>query len=559
MRTPLVSQLFIYCRQLLLIFFFLLTQLLSEDQVERAYDQFKKCPDDLAKNSFCQSMKDQNECLYYRMLLTHIKEMFGIIYTPTQGDAIEMYSHLFRRPEGCFLDITRPSVEEIIKRLSVFGNDEDIDYIVVSDGESILGIGDQGTGGIGISIAKLALMTLCAGIHPSRVVPVILDTGTSRQSLLDDPLYLGNRFPRVRGEAYDTFIDNFVKGVKIQFPNAVLHFEDFGVKNAHKILDKYKGELACFNDDIQGTGAVTLSAITAALKTVKTDIKDVRILVFGAGSAGMGIAEQITDHLLTKGLTEEEAKKHIWLIDREGLLTTKSTNYSEFQASYLVDAKETEDIDTTSLKEIISVFKPHVLIGCSTSPGAFTEEAIKEMNAHVERPIIFPLSNPTRLHEAVPSDLINWTNGSVLVATGSPFPPVHGRIISENNNCFTFPGIGLGAVLSRATHITKNMIAACVESLSSQSPILTDPQGGLLPDISNIREISAHVATSVVRQAVKDGVARVENEKIPGTDTNVKVPESYPERLAWVKSQMWTPSYRPLNKIILKDKEDDEE
>ncbi|KAF5095721.1 hypothetical protein D0Z03_001772 [Geotrichum reessii] len=504
-------------------------------------------------------MKDQNECLYYRMLLTHIKEMFGIIYTPTQGDAIEMYSHLFRRPEGCFLDITRPSVEEIIKRLSVFGNDEDIDYIVVSDGESILGIGDQGTGGIGISIAKLALMTLCAGIHPSRVVPVILDTGTSRQSLLDDPLYLGNRFPRVRGEAYDTFIDNFVKGVKIQFPNAVLHFEDFGVKNAHKILDKYKGELACFNDDIQGTGAVTLSAITAALKTVKTDIKDVRILVFGAGSAGMGIAEQITDHLLTKGLTEEEAKKHIWLIDREGLLTTKSTNYSEFQASYLVDAKETEDIDTTSLKEIISVFKPHVLIGCSTSPGAFTEEAIKEMNAHVERPIIFPLSNPTRLHEAVPSDLINWTNGSVLVATGSPFPPVHGRIISENNNCFTFPGIGLGAVLSRATHITKNMIAACVESLSSQSPILTDPQGGLLPDISNIREISAHVATSVVRQAVKDGVARVENEKIPGTDTNVKVPESYPERLAWVKSQMWTPSYRPLNKIILKDKEDDEE
>lgn len=527
--------------------------------MERAYSQFKKCPSDLAKNSFCQSMKDQNECLYYRMLLTHIKEMFGIIYTPTQGDAIERYSQLFRRPEGCFLDITRPSQEEILKRLSVFGSDEDIDYIVVSDGESILGIGDQGTGGIGISIAKLALMTLCAGIHPSRVVPIVLDTGTDRQTLLDDPLYLGNRFNRVRGEAYDTFIDNFVQSVKIQFPNAVLHFEDFGVKNAHRILDKYKGELACFNDDIQGTGAVTLSAITAALKTIKTAITDVRILIYGAGSAGMGIAEQITDHLLTKGLALEEAKKHIWLIDREGLLTTKSKTYSEFQAGFLVNADETEGFDTTSLKEIIGAFKPHVLIGCSTNPGAFTEDAVKEMNSHVERPIIFPLSNPTRLHEAVPADLIKWTNGSVLVATGSPFPPVHGRTISENNNCFTFPGIGLGAVLSRATHITKNMIAACVESLSSQSPILTDPQGGLLPDIVNIREISAHVATSVVRQAIKDGVARIESEKIPGTDTNIEVPEAYPERLAWVKSQMWTPIYRQLHKVTLNEDDENED
>lgn len=473
--------------------------------------------------------------------------MFSIIYTPTQGDAIEAYSKLFRRPEGCFLDITKPSVEEITKRLATYGDAEDIDYIVVSDGESILGIGDQGTGGIGISVAKLALMTLCAGIHPDRVIPVVLDTGTNRETLLNDPLYLGNKFKRVRGEAYDHFIDNFVTSVKSQFPKAVLHFEDFGVGNAKRILDKYQNELACFNDDIQGTGAVSLSAITAALKTLKVEITDRRILIFGAGSAGMGIAEQVTDHLITKGLTPEQARHNIWLIDREGLITSNSTNVSPTQQLYAVNAEEVAGFDTKSLLSVVSHFKPHIMIGCSTQAGAFTKEVVVEMNKHVERPIIFPLSNPTRLHEAVPADLIEWTHGSVLCATGSPFAPVHGRTISENNNCFTFPGIGLGAVLSRSTHITKNMITACVDSLSSQSPILTDPQGGLLPDIANIREISAHVAASVVRQAVEDGVATVENEKQPGTDLNVVVPKRYSERLAWVKSQMWTPSYRPLN------------
>lgn len=447
------------------------------------------------------------------------------------------------------MDINNPSKEEITKRLSTFGTDEDIDYIVVSDGESILGIGDQGTGAIGISIAKLALMTLCAGIHPSRVIPIVLDVGTNRKTLQEDPLYLGNRFSRVRGEKYDEFIENFVQSIKTSFPNAVLHFEDFGVKNAHRILDKYSDELACFNDDIQGTGAVTLSAITSALKTIKHKITDCRILIYGAGSAGMGIAEQITDHLLTKGLTEEEARKQIWLIDRDGLLTARSQNVSDIQKAFVVSEEDSQGFDTTSLKEIIARFKPHVLVGCSTQAGAFTEESVKEMTKHAPRPIILPLSNPTRLHEAVPADLIKWTHGQVLVATGSPFAPVNGRVISENNNCFTFPGIGLGAVLSRSTRITKNMIAACVDSLASQSPILTDPQGGLLPDIISIREISANVAASVVKQAIKDGVAQVENEKMPGTDINVKVPESYNERLAWVKSQMWTPSYRELNLI----------
>ncbi|KAF5095434.1 hypothetical protein DV451_004668 [Geotrichum candidum] len=449
------------------------------------------------------------------------------------------------KPEGCFLSIDHPG--DIERSLAEFGDFDEVDYIVVSDGESILGIGDQGIGGIGISIAKLALMTLCAGIHPSRAIPVVLDTGTDRESLRNNPLYLGNRFPRVRGERYDEFIDKFINAVKNQFPKAVVHFEDFGVLNARRILYKYRTDLPCFNDDIQGTGAVTMSAISAASKSLRENIVDSKILVFGAGSAGVGIAEQLADHMLTKGLSEEDSRKNIWLVDRYGLLIQGQENLTIGQIPFATDPANAEGYDPTSLVEIIRYFKPQILIGCSTKAGAFTEEVVREMSKHCERPLIMPLSNPTRLHEAIPSDVIKWTNGRALVATGSPFPPVDGREISENNNCFTFPGIGLGAVLSRAQYITKNMIAACVDSLASQSPILTDSNGGLLPHVRNIREISAKIATSVVQQAKRDGVAQVEEEFIPGSDTEkVHIPDSYDECLIWVKSQMWKPEYRPI-------------
>ena len=537
---------------------------LKDHQVDRAYQQYLSCPTDIAKNLFCTSLKDQNEVLFYRLVLTHIKEMLKIvskslfvyrkhysntsqIYTPTQGEAIERYSQLFRRPEGCFLDITRP--EGIERSLAEFGDSEDIDYIVVTDGESILGIGDQGIGGIGISIAKLSLMTLCAGIHPARAIPVVLDTGTDRESLRNDPMYLGNRFPRVRGEEYDKFIDAFIQGVKKQFPKAVVHFEDFGVLNARRLLYKYRQELPCFNDDIQGTGAVTMSAIAAALRTLKENVTQARILIFGAGTAGVGIAEQLAEHMMTKGLSSENARKNIWMVDRFGLVIEGQAELSPGQIPFATQSENAEGYDPTSLVEIIGHFKPHILIGCSTKAGAFTEEVVKEMNKHVERPLIMPLSNPTRLHEAVPKDIIEWTNGKALIATGSPFEPVEGREISENNNCFTFPGIGLGAVLSRATYITKNMLAACVDSLASQSPILTDSNGGLLPRVKNIREISAKIATSVVQQAVKDGVAQVQNEFIPGTTEKVQIPESYDECLLWVKSQMWKPEYRAIKHV----------
>lgn len=389
-------------------------------------------------------------------------------------------------------------------------------------------------------------MTLCAGVHPSRGIPVVLDVGTDRETLLEDPLYLGNRFPRIRGEQYNEFVESFIQAVKRQFPRAVVHFEDFGIRNARSLLEKYREELPCFNDDIQGTGAVTMSAIAAAQRSLRHNILDARILIFGAGTAGVGIAEQLANHMTTKGLSPEDSRKNIWLVDRQGLVIQGQDNLTLGQIPFAVKQEHAEGYEHRYLLGIIRHFKPHILIGCSTKAGAFTEDVVRQMNKYVERPLIMPLSNPTRLAEAHPADIIEWTNGLALIATGSPFAPVNGRRISENNNCFTFPGIGLGAVLSRASHITKNMIAACVDSLASQSPILTDSNGGLLPQVDNIREISAKIATSVVQQAVKDGVARVQDEKSPGTDENVQIPESYDECLLWVKSQMWKPEYRPI-------------
>lgn len=394
-------------------------------------------------------------------------------------------------------------------------------------------------GGIGISIAKFALMTLCGGIHPGRGIPVVLDVGTNRESLLNDPLYLGNRFERKRGPEYDAFVDKFIQSVKKQFPKAVVHFEDFGVVTARDLLIRYRPQLPCFNDDIQGTGAVSMAAITAALKTLDQDVTDTRVLIYGAGSAGVGIADQIVASMVAKGLTVDQARAKIWLIGRYGLIQKGQTYMRPGQPDYAIDPELAKDFDSTKLLEVVKHYKPHILIGCSTQPGAFTEEVVKEMHSHVEYPLIFPLSNPTRLHEAVPADILKWTDDKALVATGSPFAPVNGRSISENNNCFTFPGIGLGAVLSQANTITDSMLAACVEALAAQAPILQDRNAGLLPDVSDIRNISAKVASAVVWQAVQDG-----NSKLPeGT-----VPADEAERLKWVEDQMWKPEYRPIVK-----------
>lgn len=521
-----------------------------DEQVERAYKQLSFLKTPLAKNDFCTSMRVQNKVLFYELVKRHVRELLPIIYTPTEGDAIAAYSQRFRKPEGCILDISSP--ESVEERLACFGEDKDVDYIVVSDGEGILGIGDQGVGGVRISISKLALMTLCGGIHPGRAIPICLDVGTNNVALSEDELYLGNRFPRVRGERYDEFCDIFIQTVKKRFPNAVVHFEDFGVSTARALLKRYRKQLPCFNDDIQGTGAVVMSSIIAALNFTNRELLDIKIVIFGSGSAGLGIADQIVNHMRTHGATEEEARAKIHCVDRYGLITDAMAGTdlaSPDQLLYADKAQDWEGVDTKSLLEIVSHVKPTILIGCSTRPGAFTEEIVKEMYKHNPRPIIFPLSNPTRLHEAVPKDLMEWTDFNALVATGSPFKPVKGYVSSENNNCFSFPGIGLGAVLSRATEITDEMISAAVDELAKMSPKVKDPKAGLLPPVEEITEASSRIATAVLLKALEQGTARVENEFIPDTDKKVVVPRDFDSAHEWVKTQMWKPVYRPMIKV----------
>ncbi|KAL2186720.1 hypothetical protein L209DRAFT_755472 [Thermothelomyces heterothallicus CBS 203.75] len=471
--------------------------------------------------------------------------MFSIVYTPTEGDAIQNYSRLFRRPQGLFLNIH--DVGRVRHDLSLWGTADDIDYIVVTDGEEILGIGDQGCGGILISIAKLVLMTLCGGIHPNRVLPVVLDCGTDNEALLNDPLYLGLREKRVRGGKYDEFVTTFVRSARELYPKAYIHFEDFGFQNARRLLERWRPEIPCFNDDVQGTGCVTLAAIMAAMPVSRQKLGDVRMVVFGGGTAGVGIADQVRDAIAAeRGISREEAAKQIWLIDKPGLLTTRVEGLSDAQKPYA----RTEDWSgkRTDLLGVVKEVKPNVLIGTSTVPRAFTEEIVREMASHVDRTIIFPLSNPTKLHEAVPADLLSWTTGKALVATGSPFKPVKGPWgrdgneveieVAECNNSVVFPGIGLGGVLCRARLVTDKMLIAAVQGVSELSPALKDDTAPLLPGVEMVREVSARVARKVIQAAMEEGLAT--QEGIP-TDEN--------ELDEWIKEQMWYPVYRPLKYV----------
>ncbi|KAJ4351907.1 NAD-dependent malic enzyme, mitochondrial [Didymosphaeria variabile] len=474
-----------------------------EEQVRRAYAQYQSRQDDLAKNTFMTSMKEQNEVLYYRLILDHLKEMFSIIYTPTEGDAIANYSRLFRKPEGCYLDIEH--MDRIEDDIDQFGGKDDVDLIVVSDGEQILGIGDQGVGAILISVAKLAIYTLCAGIHPARTLPVVLDCGTNNEELLNDDLYLGLRQKRARGERYDEFVDKFVQACRKRYPKAYIHFEDFGLNNARRILDKYTPKMACFNDDVQGTGAVTLAAIMAAFKEAKVEWGDARFVMFGSGTAGTGIADQVSDAIAQEtGKSKEEAGQQIWCVDKPGLLLkSKKDELTPAQIPYAREDGDWDKKDHSDLRSVIKEVKPHVLIGTSTKPGAFTKEVVQEMAKHVDRPIIFPLSNPTRLHEAKPQDLFDWTDGKALVATGSPFPPV-----KHNGKEYDI------------------------------SPISNGTGSGLLPDVTDVREISVHIAKNVIQQAVKEDLAQ--EKDIPTDDAELE---------EWIREQMWDAKYRPLKLV----------
>ncbi|WP_141535261.1 oxaloacetate-decarboxylating malate dehydrogenase [Bacillus cereus] len=511
-----------------------------EEQARRAYEQFSSQPDDLLKNVYLTALHDRNEVLFYRILTEHLREMLPIVYTPTVGVAIQRYSHEYRKPRGVYLSVNDPSgIEEAFANIGATA--ENIDLVVVTDGEGILGIGDWGVGGINIAIGKLAVYTAAVGIDPSRVLPVILDVGTNREELLNNPFYIGNRHPRVTGEAYDEFIDTFVQAVGNKFPKALLHWEDFSSRNARKILDKYRHDVCTFNDDIQGTGAVSLAAVLSAVKASGVPLSEHRVVVFGAGTAGIGIADQVRDAMVRVGVSEEESYKRFWCIDRNGLVTDNMEDLLDFQIPYArkeAEVSEWKQNDVIGLAEVVKHVKPTILIGTSTVAGAFKEEIIKEMASHVERPIILPMSNPTPLAEAKPVDLIEWTEGRALVATGSPFEPVTYNgvtyVIGQSNNALIFPGLGLGTIVVRASVMTDGMFAAAAEAVASMVDT-SQPGAPILPEVEELRNISEMVAIEVAKVAVAEGVAR---ENLSNNDIKIAVKEA-----------MWEPEYRQIKAV----------
>ncbi|KAI5899139.1 uncharacterized protein SCHCODRAFT_02484732 [Schizophyllum commune H4-8] len=490
-----------------------------EEQCERAYAQLSSRDHPLRKNTFLQSMKDQNWVLYYALLKKHLKETVPIVYTPTQADAIANYSNLFRRSEGLYLSYPdKDTMEEAFLR-QITGRE--VDLVVVTDSEAILGIGDQGVGGIAISAAKSVIYTLIGKVDPSRTLAVALDVGTNNENLLHDPLYVGWQKPRIQGQEYDDFVDKFVQLVRKHLPHSLLHFEDFGVANAHRLLRRYRSVHSVFNDDIQGTGAVTLAGAMSAVGVTGSSLHEQRIVIYGAGTAGLGIATQLRDAMVAiDGASVEDATRRFYCIDRPGLLTDDlpaglmRDDQHEWARPAAEWAGERNGKDRIDLIDVVRKIKPTMLVGTSTHAGAFTEEVVRTMASNVERPIIFSLSNPSRLVEVHPHDANAWTEGRALLATGSPFPPAKmpsGRDypIAECNNALIYPGLGFGAVLSRSREVTDNMIIAGARRLAALSPALKDPDNSLLPDLQDAPDVNLEIAVAVAEQAIEDGTAGV--------------------------------------------------
>jgi malate dehydrogenase (oxaloacetate-decarboxylating) len=489
-----------------------------DGQVRRVHGQYLRQPDELAKNVYLANLRDRNEVLFYRLLSEHLGDMLPIVYTPTVGRAIERYSHEYRRPRGVFLSVDHPDLVEESFRNYGLGAD-DVDLIVATDAEGILGIGDWGVGGIEIAIGKLAVYIAAAGLHPRRVIPVVLDIGTDNLRLLNDRMYLGNRHARVRGQRYDDFIDAYVTTATKLFPHALLHWEDLGAANARRVLHRYADQCCTFNDDMQGTAAVVLAAAFAAARASGTRMADQQVVIHGAGTAGMGIADMLRDVMVREGLSPEEATRRFWCLGREGLLTDdRLADLLDFQRPYARPAAEIASWTRTgtgkgpSLADVVAHVHPTMLIGTSTQAGAFTEAIVRQMAAHVDQPVIMPLSNPTSKAEAVPADLIAWTDGRALVATGSPFDPVvHEDTtyrIAQANNALVFPGLGLGVAVARARRVSDRMLAAAADAVAGLSDATT--RGApLLPPVDNLREVSATVAVAVAKAAAADDLAEV--------------------------------------------------
>jgi len=483
-----------------------------DQQSVRAYEAYQRKTDDLERHIYLRALQDTNEVLFYQLLLDHVEEMTPMVYTPVVALACEQFSHIYRRPRGLF--ISYPLRDSIPVLLQNRPNPE-VDVIVVTDGERILGIGDQGAGGLGIPIGKLSLYTLIGGIRPERTLPIVLDVGTNNVERLKDPEYLGWRHERITGQAYFDFVDQFVQAVKQELPNTCLQWEDFATPHARPILERYRDQLLTFNDDIQGTAAVALGAILGGVQVAARPLKDQQVVMLGAGSAGIGVADLLRAAMRDAGLSDEDARRRFWVVDKDGLLHSGRTDLTAEQHVYAQPRDRVSawlaGRDGIGLADVIGKIDATILIGLSTARGAFTEAIVREMGRKVERPIIFPLSNPTSKSEATADDLIRWTDGRALVATGSPFAPVawNGRQIpiAQCNNIFIFPAMGLGVVASRARRVTDAMILAAARALGEKSPALTDPSASLLPALAQLREVAAHIATAVGRQAQHDGVA----------------------------------------------------
>jgi malate dehydrogenase (oxaloacetate-decarboxylating) len=513
-----------------------------EQQCVRAYEAYKRKGDDLERHIFLRALQDTNETLFYALLYRHIAEMAPIIYTPVVAQGCINFSHIYRRPRGLFLSYPLADMmDEIIENRPY----TDVDVIVVTDGERVLGIGDQGAGGMGIPIGKLSLYTLIGGIDPQRTLPIVLDLGTNNADRLNDPEYVGWRHERITGQAYWDFVDKFVTCIKRKLPNVLLQWEDFAKPHARPILDRYHDSLCTFNDDIQGTATVTLGALYKAMKITKKKFSDQQVVILGAGSAGTGIVEYILEAMVTEGMNETEARKHFFLLDSKGLLHSDRTNLTPIQQKF---AQSFELLSgwrlnngQIKLAEVIENISATILIGVSSQPGQFTEPIVKEMAGKVERPIIFPLSNPYDHAEAVPRDLIHWTDGRALVATGTEFPPVtlKDRLIkiAQCNNFYIFPAIGLAVRASEAKRVTDRMMIAAAEALGNISQDSANNATELLPPIENMRDVAIQIAVRVGLQAQQDGVAQIMSEQ---------------ELRERVQQRFWIPQYLSY-KLIRKE------
>ena len=482
-----------------------------EQQVRRRYRAYQEQPTDVARHINLRALQDTNERLFYRLVSDHIEEMLPILYTPTVGLACQSFSGIYRRPRGLFIAYPdRDRIGEILRNRPR----REVDVIVVTDGQRVLGLGDQGIGGMGIPIGKLSLYTALGGIDPARTLPVLLDVGTDNAELLDDPMYLGWRHRRIGGADYDDFVDRFVQAVRTELPDVLLQWEDFSTAHALPILKRYRGQLLTFNDDIQGTAAVVLAALSAGAAATGSRLGDQTVVMLGAGSAGIGVCEQIMRSMMADGLSEQGARARICVVDINGLLTTDRADLDPAQrrlAQPAAAVPSREPGRPAGLADVIDAVHPTALIGLSTATGAFTEDVVRRIAAYAKRPIIMPLSNPTSRSEARPQDLADWTEGRALVAAGSPFPPMRvgdaGIPVAQCNNIYIFPGVGLAVTAVQATRVTDAMMTAAAAAVSDAATIRRDPHGTLLPARAHLADTATAVASAVAKAAVADAVA----------------------------------------------------